>query len=220
MTLLRILGLFVLFLITGVSCKDDDSLHPTPQPWSSRPSQRTRDHGDAGAYPGQVINRGRHVLQCPGHAGLERRNDSGRDERRDLDQQRSGSRERRRRHCRGLKVGTADITVTASNLTATLTVTVTDATLVTLSITPPSPTLALGLARQLKATGVFTDGTTQDLTKQVTWSSATKKVATVSREGLLTASAVGSTKISAKLGATSATTVVTVSPAESSPPSR
>jgi len=113
----------------------------------------------------------------------------------------------------GLKRGTAEITVTASSLVATLTVTVTESTLLSLSITPPRPMLARGLEMQLSATGVFTDNTTQDLTKQVTWTSVTKTVASVSSAGLLTAVSVGSTNVSAKFGTVSATALVTVSAA-------
>ncbi|MEI9936556.1 MAG: Ig-like domain-containing protein [Pseudomonadota bacterium] len=212
----RVLALFVLFLITGASCKDNDSVVPHPS---------TSDSGAAGeaGEPGPVASlelTPRELSIAAGtssdvQATLIASDGTNTDVTSDASWTSSdpevvtvegGT-------VVGLEVGTAEITVTASSLTATLTVTVTDATLLTLSITPPTPTLAKGLEKQLKATGVFTDNTTQDLTKQVTWSSATKKFATVSSQGLLTAVAVGSAKISAVLGATSANTLVTVSSA-------
>jgi phage tail sheath protein FI/uncharacterized protein YjdB len=76
-------------------------------------------------------------------------------------------------------VGTTTITGTLGTLTAsrTLTVTVKTTTLSAISIAPAQVTLAAGLAQQLKATGVYSDGTTADLTGTVQWSSG---VATVS----------------------------------------
>jgi hypothetical protein len=55
----------------------------------------------------------------------------------------------------------------------------------------------------MTATGTFSDGTTQDLTMDVTWSSGTPGVATISNvagsEGLATSVAIGTTTITATL---------------------
>ena len=64
------------------------------------------------------------------------------------------------------------LTAAMSGVTATTTLTVTGATLVSLAVTPPDPSVAKGSTLQFTATGTFTDGTNQNLTTQVTWSSS------------------------------------------------
>lgn len=87
-----------------------------------------------------------------------------------------------------------------------------------LEVTPSSLTMAIGTTAQLTATGVFGHGshpsTTQDLTDQVTWTSASNDVATVSSTGLVTATGPGIIQITASIkgftGIVSASTTVTV----------
>ena len=67
--------------------------------------------------------------------------------------------------------------------------TVTAAALKSIAVTPANPSVSKGLTQQFTATGTFTDDSTQDLTSQVTWASATTAVATITSSGL--ASAVG-----------------------------
>jgi hypothetical protein len=76
----------------------------------------------------------------------------------------------------------------------------TSPTLAAIQVTPASVTLAVGITQQLTATGAYSDGSTRDITGQVTWSSATIATATVSATGLATAVQAGSTAISATLG--------------------
>ena len=52
-------------------------------------------------------------------------------------------------------------------------------TLQSIAVTPANPSVADGLTEQFTATGTFSDGSTQDLTTQVTWASATTSVATI-----------------------------------------
>jgi hypothetical protein len=70
-------------------------------------------------------------------------------------------------------------------------------------ITPSTATIFLGAPAQFTATGNFSDGSSQDLTTQVTWKSAPKTVATISNavgsKGLVTPIKAGSTTISATL---------------------
>src|SRR5262249_15781773 len=70
-----------------------------------------------------------------------------------------------------------------------------------LSISPQTPSVAKGSKQQFSATGSYTDGSTQDLTTQVTWASSMTNVATISNaagsQGLATTLAVGTTTISA-----------------------
>jgi hypothetical protein len=47
--------------------------------------------------------------------------------------------------------------------------TATDATLVSIEVSPATPSVANGLTRQFTATGLFTDNSTQNITTHVTW---------------------------------------------------
>src|SRR5947207_11690152 len=62
---------------------------------------------------------------------------------------------------------------------------------------PSQPPLDPGAIVQLSAQGTFTDGSTRDVSSQVTWSSNTPSVATISATGLVTAVDAGQATISA-----------------------
>ncbi|MFT3691614.1 MAG: Ig-like domain-containing protein [Kofleriaceae bacterium] len=109
--------------------------------------------------------------------------------------------------------GMATITATVGNITATMTVTVTNATLSSIAITPPNPTLPLAFSQQLHATGMYSDGTTLDLTAQVGWASQMTDVATITTAGVVSTLTSGTSTISATLGTTTGTTTLTVSTA-------
>ncbi len=61
------------------------------------------------------------------------------------------------------------------------------ATLQSIAVTPANPSIAKGLTQQFTATGTFSDNSTQNLTAQVTWASATTATATINSSGLATA---------------------------------
>ncbi|PYR76318.1 MAG: hypothetical protein DMF86_12700 [Acidobacteria bacterium] len=84
------------------------------------------------------------------------------------------------------------------------------ATLVSLSVTPSNPSIPKGTTRTFSATGTYSDGSTQDVTNVVTWSSSTPSVATISSAGVATGSGVGTTTIQAASGSVSASTSLTV----------
>jgi uncharacterized protein YjdB len=92
-------------------------------------------------------------------------------------------------------------------------VTVTSAKLIAIVVTPSNPSIADGSTIQLMATGAFSDGTTQDLTNQVSWTSSSDTMATVSSGGLVTGTGVGSAIITATQAGVSGTTTVTVTAA-------
>ncbi|MGH8458258.1 MAG: beta strand repeat-containing protein, partial [Nevskiales bacterium] len=96
--------------------------------------------------------------------------------------------------------------------------TVTSATLSSIGVTPNPVSVAKGLARQFTATGTFSDMSTMDLTRQVTWSSSATGVATISNaadsEGLAQTVDTGSTTITATRGAVSGNAALTVTDAE------
>lgn len=116
-----------------------------------------------------------------------------------------------------LAVGQAVITATCSTQQATATLTVTPAQLMSLTLMPASVSLPLGTQTRLRADGVFSDGTTQDVTTQVAWSSDAPAVAQVSNaagtEGQVTALTLGNATVHAQLGTRTATVPVAVSSA-------
>ena len=76
----------------------------------------------------------------------------------------------------------------------------TAAALTSIAVAPANPSVAKGLTDQFTATGTYTDGSTANLTNQVTWASATAAVATISTTGLASTLATGTTAITASLG--------------------
>jgi TolB protein len=83
-----------------------------------------------------------------------------------------------------------------------------------IAVTPVSPAVAKGIAKQFKASGAYSDGTTKNLTSKVTWVSATTTVATINAAGLATGAGVGTSDITASLGGvTSPVDVLKVNPA-------
>lgn len=113
--------------------------------------------------------------------------------------------------------GSTTIAATLGAVSGSTNLTVTAATLVSLGVTPPNPTIAKGLQSQFTAIGTYTDGSTQNLTAQVQWSSSDPTVASVSNalgyDGLGVGLNAGSVTITATLGGASASTVLTVTPA-------
>ena len=81
-----------------------------------------------------------------------------------------------------------------------------------IAVTPSDPSLVVGTTQQFTATGTYSDNTTQNLTGKVTWASATARVATISTGGLATGAAVGTSTVSATLGAVTGSTLLTVTP--------
>jgi trimeric autotransporter adhesin len=109
-------------------------------------------------------------------------------------------------------VGTTTIKATLGDISGETVFTVNAAALVSIAVTPPTPSLALGLTQQFTATGTFTDLTVQDLTDQVTWASSVEAVATISNadnsRGLASTASVGTTVISATFPATTGPDIV------------
>ena len=117
----------------------------------------------------------------------------------------------------GISAGTTTVTAGSGSVSANASLTVGVPTLVSISVTPANPTIALGMTQQFTATGTYSDNSTQNITTSVTWSSGTKSVATISNtagsQGLATSVAAGAATISATSGAISASTTLTVSSA-------
>lgn len=122
-----------------------------------------------------------------------------------------------------ISTGKTFVMATLSGVTSNLVLhTVTTAALTSISITPDNPSITIGTSQQFAATGIFSatgvllaDTTTQDITTRVTWNSSNTGMATIDSAGLVTATAVGSTTITAVLGNISGTGTLTVTTVES-----
>ena len=99
----------------------------------------------------------------------------------------------------GLVTGNTNITATYSGITGSA-LTISVKLLSLLDITPKNPGyLFVGSTQQFAATGTFTDGSTADITDQVTWANNSTIVATISATGLATGLGAGTTDITAAL---------------------
>ena len=70
-------------------------------------------------------------------------------------------------------------------------------TLTSISVTPASPSIAVGQTQQFTATGTFDDESTADITSTATWTSSDTAVATIDGSGLATGVSAGTTNITA-----------------------
>lgn len=114
----------------------------------------------------------------------------------------------------GLSVGTATVSATVAGVNGSTGLTVTAAVLASLEISPTDPVVPLGVTQAFTATGVFGDGSRQDLTAQVAWTSDAEGVATISAAGVATPVAQGTATIGASMstggGPVTASTSITV----------
>jgi len=117
----------------------------------------------------------------------------------------------------GVSAGTSVVSATLSGVSGTTTVTVTEASLVSITLSPAAVSISRGATVQLSAAGVYSDGTTQDVTDRATWASSATGIATVSNaagtRGLVSGAAGGTAQVTATLGTVSAVANVTVTEA-------
>ena len=88
--------------------------------------------------------------------------------------------------------GIATLTVGSLNLTS-------------ISIVPGTASVPVGAVQQFAALGSYSDGSIQDITSSVTWTSANGATSNVTTSGRATALAGGSTTISASMGSVTGT---------------
>ncbi|WP_109486874.1 beta strand repeat-containing protein [Occallatibacter savannae] len=112
----------------------------------------------------------------------------------------------------GLKTGTVTVTATLNSLSGTAGIAVSGPSLTSITVSPLVFSIASGQSKQLSALGTYSDGTSQDVTSQATWTSTTV-AATVDSTGLVTGSSAGSSTITAMIGSKSGSAAVTVSAA-------
>ncbi len=119
----------------------------------------------------------------------------------------------------GSAAGSTSITASigsVSSMPASLTVS--NANLVSIAIAPQNPTFGLATSQQLVATGTFDDASTQDLSRQVTWTTSANPspVVRVSATGVATGIGLGSETISATFPSTAIKNTAAVTVDESS----
>jgi uncharacterized protein YjdB len=89
----------------------------------------------------------------------------------------------------------------------------TNPVLQSVQVSAPTSNLTVGEAQQMKATGAYNTGTSQDVTSSATWSSSDSTVATVATGGMLTAKAAGTCSVNAKVGGVTGSFNITIAPA-------
>jgi len=85
-------------------------------------------------------------------------------------------------------------------------------TLTSIQLSGNTDLTAVGQTNQLILTGLYSDGSTKDVTADATWSSSTTSVATVSR-GVVTAVSLGLATITARFSARTASATIVIAPA-------
>ena len=116
----------------------------------------------------------------------------------------------------GAHTFTVTVTDAAGNTgTAQSTFTVNTVVLVSIGVTPVNSSIPIGSMRQFAAFGIYSDGSTQDITNSVTWSSSSPTVAQISNasgtKGLATGVNAGTTTIRASIDGVLGSTTLTVS---------
>lgn len=94
-------------------------------------------------------------------------------------------------------VGNVMITASLKSVAGTASLSVTPAALTSIAVDPPQASLPVGANQQFIATGTYTDGSHQDLTRHATWRSSAPEVASVTPSGLATGNSAGNGNISA-----------------------
>ena len=110
---------------------------------------------------------------------------------------------------------TATVDTPAGGRTGMGRITVTAATLESIQVTPGGTTLPRGAGQAFAATGMYSDGSTADVTEQATWSSSDTAVATVGnspgQRGVAITADAGTTRITAAVGGVTGSTDLDVS---------
>jgi hypothetical protein len=106
--------------------------------------------------------------------------------------------------------GPVMITASQSTINGAAPLTVTAPVLMSIAVTPANPSVPAGSMQQFTATGTYNNGSMQNITASVAWTSSATAVATINSTGLASALTGGATSISARVGNISNSTTLTV----------
>jgi uncharacterized protein YjdB len=115
-----------------------------------------------------------------------------------------------------LAPGSAAVTATFGTVSGAAKVLVSPATIAAIVIVPAASSVPVGATESLSAIGFFSDGSTRDVTDEVSWSSSSNGIATITNgmgAGIVTGVQAGDVTITASSGSASGTATVTVLPA-------
>jgi uncharacterized protein YjdB len=111
----------------------------------------------------------------------------------------------------GVAAGTTTITAALNGVNGSAQLTVASSTTLTsISVQAASMSVGQGATDQFSATGQYSNGTTQNVTSQVSWASSNTAVATINSAGLATGVAAGTTTITASLSGINGSAQLTV----------
>jgi uncharacterized protein YjdB len=110
----------------------------------------------------------------------------------------------------GLTTGSATVSATVGGVSGSAAVTVTAPLLRSVAVTPSPVSVVAGIPQQLSVRGTYSDGSTRDLTRSVTWASANTTRATVTSTGVVTGKSAGTVDVTATLSGVTGRTTVTV----------
>jgi hypothetical protein len=103
------------------------------------------------------------------------------------------------------------MTATSGSITTNTNLTV-NPSLVSIAVTPATPSILVNGTQQFIATGTYSDSGQQVITGSVTWSSSDTSLATINSAGLATGVAAGTVTIQASSGSINGSTTLTVDP--------
>jgi Big-like domain-containing protein len=109
-----------------------------------------------------------------------------------------------------LDTGSTTIQAAAQGIDGSTQLTVGPAEVVSIAVTPSNQSFPQGFPVQFVATGTFTDKTTQDVSRTVTWSSIQPTIASISAAGLAAGLGQGVATIQAALNSVQGTTNLTI----------
>jgi trimeric autotransporter adhesin len=107
--------------------------------------------------------------------------------------------------------GTVQISATLNGVSGASSIQV-QPSLTSIGVLPANPAIELHTTQQLMASGNYSDGSQQDLTNSVVWSSSLTTIATIDQKGLASAVSSGTSTMTAVLNGTSGSTALTVHP--------
>jgi trimeric autotransporter adhesin len=110
-----------------------------------------------------------------------------------------------------LALGSVTISATSGSVTGSTTLTVQPPVLSSIAVRPVNKKIAQLTSQQFQAIGTYTDGSTHNLTRQVSWTSSNTAVATIAVTGRAKTLTPGTTTITATLGSISGSTPLRVS---------